>query len=106
MHREKQLDRPNPAEARKTSTAGPLEAVDHPQLGSDAWVRNLIDYRHFTGTLRRAPRLRSDNPFEKRLAAFAAKQRFAYRDGRLSPDRIAPLERLEFWTWGSALPRS
>ena len=72
----------------------------------DAWIRNVIDYRHFTEARRHAPRLRSEDPDEKRLAAFAAKQRFAYRHGRLSPERIATLERLEFWTWGSTLPRS
>ena len=72
----------------------------------DAWIRNVIAYRHFIETQKRAPRLRSEDPPEKKLAAFAAKQRFAYRQGRLRPDRIATLERLEVWTWGSTSPRS
>lgn len=67
----------------------------------DAWIRNVIEYRQFTEAHSRAPRLRSDDPAEKRAAAFAAKQRLAYRRGQLSRDRIATLEQLEFWSWGS-----
>ena len=72
----------------------------------DHWYEHVIDFQHFTDTHRRAPLLRSDDPTERRLAGFAAKQRFAYRRGRLSPRRIGMLERLEFWTWGSTPPRA
>jgi hypothetical protein len=67
---------------------------------AEQWHRQVTEYRHFTGAHRRAPLLRSDDPTERRSARFAAKQRLAYRRGRLSPDRIATLERLQFWTWG------
>jgi hypothetical protein len=70
----------------------------------DHWSQHVIDHQHFTDTHRRAPLLRSDDPAERSLAAFAAKQRFAYRHGLLPRDRIAPLVRLEFWTWGSQPP--
>jgi hypothetical protein len=68
---------------------------------AEQWFRQVTEYRHFTSAHRRAPLLRSADPTEGRIARFAAKQRLAYRRGRLSPDRIATLERLEFWTWGS-----
>ena len=71
----------------------------HPH--AEQWCRHVTEYQHFTDTHRRAPLLRSDDPTERRLARFAAKQRLAYRRGRLSPDRIATLERLDFWSWGS-----
>lgn len=72
----------------------------------DEWYQHLIDQQHDTDTHRRAPRLLSDDPTERSLAGFAAKQRLAYRRGRLAPRRIAMLERLDFWTWGSKPPRS
>ena len=72
----------------------------------DEWYQHVIDQQHYTDTHRRAPRLLSDDPTERSLAGFAAKQRLAYRRGRLAPRRIAMLERLDFWTWGSKPPRS
>lgn len=67
----------------------------------DRWDQQVIEHHQFTDTQRRAPLLRSNNPTERSIAGFAAKQRLAYRNGRLSPQRIATLERLEFWSWGS-----
>ena len=72
----------------------------------DRWHQHVSDYRTFTDTWRRPPLVRSVDEAERRLAAFAAKQRFTFRNGRLSPDRIAALKRLEFWTWGSWAPPS
>lgn len=66
----------------------------------DRWYQHVIDHQHFTDTHRRAPLVRSDDATERSLAGFAAKQRLAFRRGRLSSRRIAVLERLEFWTWG------
>jgi hypothetical protein len=68
---------------------------------AEQWFRQVTEYRHFTSAHRRAPLLSSADPTERRIARFAAKQRLAYRRGRLPPERIATLERLEFWTWGS-----
>ena len=67
----------------------------------DQWSRHVIDHQLFTDTHRRAPLLSSDDLDERRLAGFAAKQRLAYRRGRLSLPQIAALERINFWTWGS-----
>lgn len=72
----------------------------------DRWHQHVSDYGTFTDTWRRPPLVRSVDEAESRLAAFAAKQRFNFRNGRLSPDRIAALKRLEFWTWGSWAPPS
>ena len=72
----------------------------------DRWYQHVIDHQHFTDTRRRAPLLRSDEATERTLAGFAAKQRLAYRRGRLSPRQIGMLEVLEFWTWGSTPPRA
>lgn len=71
---------------------------------AEQWYRRVTEYQHFTETHRRAPLLRSDNPAERRLAGFAAKQRLAYRRGWRSPHQIATLERLDFWSWGSKPP--
>jgi len=71
---------------------------------SEQWHRHVTEYQHFTDTWRRAPLLRGDDPTERRLAGFAAKQRLAYRRGRLSARQIATLERLDFWSWGSQPP--
>ena len=68
---------------------------------AEQWHRHVTEYQHFTDTWRRAPLLRGDDPTERRLAGFAAKQRLAYRRGRLSARQIATLERLDFWSWGS-----
>ena len=72
----------------------------------DRWHQHVSDYGTFTDTWRRPPLVRSVDEAESRLAAFATKQRFNFRNGRLSPDRIAALKRLEFWTWGSWAPPS
>jgi hypothetical protein len=72
---------------------------------AEQWYRHATGYQHFTLTHRRAPLLRGDGPTERSLARFAAKQRLSYRRGRLSPDRIATLESLYFWSWGSKPPR-
>ena len=71
---------------------------------AEQWYRQVTEYQHFTDAHRRAPFLRSDDPTERRLAGFAAKQRLAFRRGRLSPRQIATLERLDFWSWGSQPP--
>lgn len=72
---------------------------------AEHWYRHVNEYQHFTDAHRRAPLLRSDDPTERRLARFAAKQRLGYRRGGMSPQRIATLERLDFWSWGSQPPR-
>ena len=74
----------------------------HPLV--EQWYRHVTEYQHFTQTWQRAPLLRSDDPTERSLARFAAKQRFAYRRRQLSRDRIATLARLDFWSWGSPPP--
>ena len=66
------------------------------------WENRLQDYRLFTHVHRRAPRYRSVDKNERTLAAWAVKQRAAYRAGTLSQNRIHGLTQLEIWTWGSA----
>ncbi|MHC5796487.1 helicase associated domain-containing protein [Lacisediminihabitans sp. FW035] len=67
----------------------------------ERWDKNVLVLQMFVTDYRRAPAIRSDDPGERRLAAFAAKQRLAYRRRTLVPTRISSLERLEFWTWGT-----
>lgn len=76
-----------------------LEGFHHRPL-QDRWNHHLHDFRRFTDTHHRAPSVRSTDVLEQRLAAWAAKQRFAYRNGALSFIRIETLERLNCWTWG------
>ena len=71
---------------------------------AEQWHRQVTEYQCFTDTWRQAPLLRGDDLTERRLAGFAAKQRLAYRRGRLSARQIATLERLDFWSWGSQPP--
>ena len=71
----------------------------------ERWDQNVLALQQFIADHRRAPVIRSDDPVERRLAAFAAKQRLAHRRGTLLPSRIFSLERLELWTWGTSLKR-
>lgn len=66
----------------------------------DRWNQQLLEFHRFTDTHHRAPLLRSTDFMERRLAAWAAKQRFAYRNGALARRRIETLERLSYWSWG------
>jgi hypothetical protein len=70
---------------------------EHPREAD--WESRLQDYRNFLDTHRRAPRYRAEDANEKRLAAWAAKQRTAYRAGTLSQHRIRRLVELGVW-WG------
>ena len=68
----------------------------------ERWDQNVLALQQFITDHCRAPVIRSDDPVERRLAAFAAKQRLAHRRGTLLPSRILSLERLELWTWGTS----
>jgi len=70
----------------------------HPN--DDRWFEHFREYRKFTVENRRVPRYRSDVDGERALAAWAAKQRLAYRQGRLPRERVTALNRVAFWTWG------
>jgi hypothetical protein len=76
-----------------------IQGFHHHPL-QDRWNHHLHDFRRFTDTHHRAPSVRSTDVLEQKLAEWAAKQRFAYRDGTLSHSRIETLERLSYWTWG------
>lgn len=54
----------------------------------DAWDANFEAYEEFLQRERRAPRYRAPDPEERRLAAWAAKQRYAAKRGRLDESRI------------------
>ena len=70
----------------------------HPR--DDVWISRFREYRDFITENGRVPRLRSHEDKEHSLAAWAAKQRVAYRRGRLSRERMLALSGLGFWTWG------
>lgn len=69
----------------------------------DRWQANYEEYRRFTVIHWAAPRLRSPDKSERRLAGWAAKARMAFRAGTLPQSRIESLDRLEFWSWGPPL---
>ena len=66
----------------------------------DRWNAKLLGYQGFLLQHNRAPVVSSVSNAEKRLAAWAAKQRFAYRNRRLAARRISLLGQLPLWTWG------
>ena len=66
----------------------------------DRWNAQFLAYQGFVIQHQRAPVLSSTSNTEKRLAAWAAKQRFAYRNRRLAARRISLLGQLPLWTWG------
>ena len=68
----------------------------------ERWDQNVVAFQRFIADNGRAPSIRSDDATERRLAAFAAKQRLAYRRETLVQTRISSLERLELWTWGTS----
>ncbi|WP_166791461.1 helicase associated domain-containing protein [Cryobacterium sp. Hh38] len=69
-------------------------------LRDDVWISRFREYRDFITENGRVPRLRSHEDKEHSLAAWAAKQRLAYRRGRLSRERMLDLSGSGFWTWG------
>lgn len=66
----------------------------------DRWASRLAAYRRFLSRHHRAPMIRSSHGEERKLAAWAAKQRMHYRRGTLSEPRVDALAALDFWTWG------
>ena len=64
------------------------------------WAMRRRMYSAFLVRCGRAPRYRSEDPREKSLAAWAAKQRMQYQAERLSAKQVASLERLASWSWG------
>ena len=46
-----------------------------------------------------APAIRSRNPEESRIAAWAARQRLAHAKGKLTPARVSALEATGRWVW-------
>jgi hypothetical protein len=69
------------------------------------WNAAFLEYRSFIERNMDVPKLRSRKPAERRLAAWAAKNRLAYRDGTLTVKRAHRLRGLTFWTWGEPIPR-
>jgi hypothetical protein len=70
----------------------------------DRWDTRFNDYEELLDHLGRPPVLSSDNPAEKSLSGWAAKQRLRYRDGTLPARRQRMLESLHTWTWGGRRP--
>ncbi|MBC7594439.1 MAG: helicase associated domain-containing protein [Kineosporiaceae bacterium] len=72
----------------------------HERPLEDRWNTQFLAYQRFVIQHHRAPVLSSTSNTEKRLAAWAAKQRIAYRNRRLAARRISLLGQLPLWTWG------
>jgi hypothetical protein len=68
---------------------------------ADSWSDTFRTYEAFLTQNHRAPAVRSADPFERSLAAWAAKQRFLRRRGRLDLTRESALAALSIWTWGA-----
>jgi hypothetical protein len=68
---------------------------------ADYWSATFRAYEVFLDQNHRAPAVRSSDSFERSLAAWAAKQRFLRRRGRLDLARESELARLPIWTWGA-----
>lgn len=66
---------------------------------NDRWQTQYDAYREFLEQHHRAPRYRSQDPAERNLAGWAAKQRWRHRRGQLPVDRGQQLSRLGVWTW-------
>ena len=67
----------------------------------DRWERQLGEYVVFFETQGRAPRYRAEDPAERRLAAWAAKQRHNARRNPVPPHRRAALKLLGGRSQGS-----
>jgi hypothetical protein len=65
----------------------------------DRWWEAYREYRAFITAHGRAPRYRSEEQDEKRLAAWAAKQRWRHRRSVLPGERSQALSALTVWTW-------
>lgn len=60
----------------------------------DAWDSKFEAYKRFLEREQRSPRYRSTAPGEQKLAAWAAKQRYAFKRGRLEEARADRLDTL------------
>lgn len=65
----------------------------------DRWWDAYREYRGFITAHGKAPRYRSEEQDEKRLAAWAAKQRWRNRTSGLEAERREALSALSVWTW-------
>jgi hypothetical protein len=68
---------------------------------ADSWSATFCAYAVFLAQTHRAPAVRSADPSERSLAAWAAKQRHLRRRGRLDLARESALAALSIWTWGA-----
>ncbi len=68
---------------------------------TDRWSGTFRDYERFLVRHRRAPSVRSADPLERHLAAWASKQRHLRRRGHLDPARESKLATLPIWSWGA-----
>lgn len=66
----------------------------------DRWQESYDQYSLFLQQHGRAPRYRSVDSDERRLAAWAAKQRWSHHRGTLANERWRKLSALSAWTWG------
>lgn len=71
------------------------------QRFNERWLGRYDRYERFLATHRGPPVLRSADARERDLANWAAKQRQRYHAGSLSADRIAALNNLRIWGWGT-----
>jgi hypothetical protein len=68
---------------------------------AERWDKRRADYAAFIATNLRAPLLQDSD--ERSLAAWAAKQRYLKRRGRLESQKQDSLNQLGIWTWGKRL---
>jgi hypothetical protein len=79
---------------------------NHGHNRDSQWVLQKREYRRFLLERGRAPRYRSDDSSEKRLAAWASKQRMRYRAENLTPKQVSELEAMTMWSWGAPVAQS
>jgi hypothetical protein len=68
---------------------------------ADRWSDTFRDYERFLVRHRRAPSIRSVDPLERHLAAWASKQRHRRRRRHLDAARESALATLPIWSWGA-----
>ncbi|MET4781519.1 hypothetical protein ABIB56_001514 [Glaciihabitans sp. UYNi722] len=70
----------------------------------DRWMARFLAYERSLASLGHPPVLSGNNPGDRALAGWAAKQRMAHRSGTLGVRRQRLLQTLSIWTWGSGRP--
>lgn len=70
-------------------------------LTENGWSQRYQEVLDFLKSSSRMPSRSSNDTHERKLASWVKHQKALFREGKLSPDKISKLEKLNYWQWES-----